>query len=53
MKERLNYQKLLQDWMRFYSMTTERSKAMFASIWKRMQQTKCKTERKGENQNGQ
>lgn len=53
MKERLNYQKLLQDWMQFYSMTAERSKAVFASIWKRMQQPKCKTERKGEMGNGQ
>ena len=37
MDKRLNYRKLLNHWMQFYSLSAETSKKMFAAIWARMQ----------------
>lgn len=37
MDKRLNYRKLLAQWMQFYTLPAELSKKMFASIWMRLQ----------------
>ena len=44
MEEKLNYRALIKSWMRFYGLTAERSKKLFASIWMRVQGTKTETE---------
>lgn len=37
MDKRLDYRKLMQQWMQFYSLPVEVSKRMYAAIWKRLQ----------------
>lgn len=41
MAKKLNYRRLIKSWMRFYGLTAERSKRLFASIWMRMQSPKA------------
>ena len=48
MNKRLNYRKLLENWMEFYSMTTELSKKMFATIWMRLQNDRKTNEKEKE-----
>lgn len=52
MKKRLNYRKLLKDWMQHYDMTDELSKSLFIIIWTKMQISRAKTKQKGEEANG-
>lgn len=37
MDKRLNYRKLLKDWMQYYNLPAGISKRMFAAIWTRLQ----------------
>ncbi len=47
MNKKLDYRKLIQNWMQFYEMTAERTKKMFVSILVRMQETREKKIEKG------
>lgn len=48
MKKRLNYRKLLINWMEFYSLTAEAAEKMFSSIWTRVQESIGKNGEKGD-----
>ena len=51
MDKRLDYRKLLQNWMQFYHLTAGTAKKMFTSIWTRLQASKEKSDDKGADQN--
>lgn len=52
MNKKLDYRKLMRNWMQFYAITVERSKKMFVSILERIQDTKEKKNEKGGNKHG-
>lgn len=47
MDKRLNYRKLLKQWMEFYSLSAEASKKMFATIWMCLQASIGKSDKEG------
>ena len=51
MNKRMNYRKLLKNWMQFYSLPAEASKKMFAAIWARIQASRGKTGKEGAENN--
>ena len=53
MDKRLNYRKLLENWMQYYKLTAEGAKKMFASIWMLLQSSKEATDEKGADQNAE
>lgn len=51
MEKRLNYRKLLENWMLYYHLPPETAEKMFEMIWTRAQASKEKTGDKGAGQN--
>ena len=48
MDKRLNYRKLMQQWMQFYSLPVEVSRRMYAAIRKRLQALTGEPDEEGE-----
>lgn len=53
MDKRLNYRKLLENWMQYYHLPPETAKKMFETIWLRLQASKEKTGDKGADHNAE
>lgn len=53
MEKRLNYRKLLENWMLYYHLPEETAKKMFETIWMRLQSSKEITDDKGADQHAE
>ena len=53
MSNRLNYRKLLTNWMQYYDLPAEEADKLFASIWTRLQASKEKTDDIGADQDAE
>ena len=47
MNKRLNYRKLLKQWMQYYSLSAEKAKSMFEVIRQRLRDPTGKSDQKG------